>query len=66
MAKKDCKNCVNCTSLHGFMCTCHYSYDEVIDGQSYHTQVGQDVHRSKANKCEYYNKQYDRSEVFVL
>lgn len=59
----DCKNCYNCDSIRGFMCTCHYSYEE--DG--YHVQVGQDVHRSRANKCEFYTtEKYKRDEVFVL
>ena len=61
--KKDCANCVNCDSLHGFMATCHYSYDD--DG--YHHQVGQDVHRKYARNCEFYTEEkYDRDEVFVL
>lgn len=61
--EKDCKNCVNCCSIHGFMCTCRYSYD---DGH-YHIQVGQDVNRKRANKCGFYTtKQYDRDEFFVL
>ena len=28
MTGRDCKNCVNCDFTRGFMCTCHYSYDE--------------------------------------
>ena len=60
---RDCADCVNCDFLWGFMCTCHYSYDK--DG--YHHQVGQDVHRSKANKCEYYTtEKYNRDEIFAL
>ena len=60
---KDCKNCVNCDSLHGFMCTCHYSYN---DDEGHH-QVGQDVHRKTANKCDFYTEEkYDRDEMFVL
>lgn len=59
----DCKNCVNCDSVRGFMCTCHYSYD-TDDG---HVQVGQDVHRNHANKCEYYSEEYyERDSMFVL
>ena len=62
-AEKDCERCVNCDSLHGFMCTCRYSYDK--DG--YHYQVGQDVHRSRANKCEFYTEErYSRDLLFVL
>lgn len=64
---KDCKDCVNCDFLHGFMCTCHCSYDEIVDGVKYHVQTGQDVHRSHANKCEHYTTQkYNRDEVFIL
>ena len=60
---KDCKDCFNCCSIHGFMCTCRYSYDTDIG----HVQVGQDVHRARANKCAYYTvKKYDRDEYFVL
>jgi len=59
----DCKNCVNCDSLHGFMCTCHYSYDD----EKGHHQVGQDVHRNRAIKCEFYSEtDYGRDEMFVL
>lgn len=61
--EKDCKDCVNCDSLHGFMCTCHYSYDE----GNKHIQVGQDIHRSAANKCKHYTtEKYDRDLFFVL
>lgn len=60
---KDCERCVNCDFTWGFMCTCHYSYDK--DG--HHYQVGQDVHRSRASKCEFYTEErYDRDEMFVL
>ena len=55
MIGRDCKKCVNCDFTRGFMCTCHYSYDEMQDGTMFHVQVGQDVHRSRANKCEYYS-----------
>lgn len=61
--KKDCKNCVNCDFIWGFMCTCHYSYDD----EKGHYQVGQDVHRSNANKCDYYTEsQYKKDEIFVM
>lgn len=61
--KRDCKDCVNCDSLRGFMVTCHYSYNE----DRYHVQVGQDVHRSKAKKCDFYTQEsYNRDEFFVL
>jgi len=61
--EKDCIDCVNCDFVWGFMCTCRYSYDE--DG--YHVQVGQDVHRGKAQKCKHYTtKSYDRDEFFIL
>ena len=33
MTGRDCKNCVNCDLTRGFMCTCHYSYDETQDGK---------------------------------
>ena len=67
MTGRDCKNCVNCDFTRGFMCTCHYSYDETQDGKMYHVQVGQDVHRSKSNKCEYYSEEeYNRDTIFVL
>lgn len=64
---RDCKECVNCCSVHGFMCTCRYSYD---DGK-YHHQVGQDVHRAKANTCAYYKykkpgENPERKEIFPL
>ena len=66
MSKK-CTDCVNCDSVRGFICTCHYSYDEERGGVKYHVQCGQDVHISKANKCNYYSEQaYDRDEMFVL
>ena len=61
--KKDCKDCVNCDFTKGFMCTCHYSYDD----DKYHYQVGQDIHRGTAEKCDYYTtEKYNRDEVFVL
>lgn len=64
---RDCKNCVNCTYVWGFMCTCHVSYDEERDGIMWHVQNGKDVHRKYANKCPHYSEeQYDRDEVFVL
>ena len=67
MTGRDCKNCVNCDFTRGFMCTCHYSYDEMQDGTMFHVQVGKDVHRSRANKCEYYSeKEYERDEIFVF
>ena len=60
---KDCKDCVNCDDVRGFMCTCHYSYNDEIG----HHQVGQDVHRASAGKCEHYTtEKYDRDAVFVL
>lgn len=60
---KDCKNCVNCDFVWGFMCTCRYSYDK--DGR--HHQVGKDVHRGTACKCEHYTtEKYDRDKMFVL
>ena len=63
MTGRDCKNCVNCDFTRGFMCTCHYSYDTETE----HIQVGQDVHRNRANKCEYYSEEeYERDEIFVL
>ena len=61
--RKDCNNCVNCDFVRGFMSTCHYSYDT----ETGHIQVGQDVHRSHANKCEHYmDKPYKRDTIFVL
>jgi len=63
MRNKDCKDCVNCDSLHGFMATCHYSYDT----RESHVQVGQDIHRNHANHCEYYTTTfYNRDKIFVL
>ena len=59
----DCKNCVNCDFVWGFMCTCHYSYND----EEGHHQVGQDVPRKRADKCEHYTEEkYDRDEMFVL
>ena len=67
MTGRDCKNCVNCDFIKGFMCTCRYSYDEMQDGTMFHVQVGKDVHRSRANKCEYYSEEeYERNEIFVF
>ena len=64
---KKCTDCVNCDSVHGFMITCHYSYDTVKYGVKCHVQHGQDVHVSRANKCDHYSEQqYDRDEMFVL
>jgi hypothetical protein len=37
------------------------------NGKMYHVQVGQDVHRNRANKCEYYSEEeYKRDEIFVF
>lgn len=59
----DCKNCMNCDFIWGFMCTCHYSYND----EEGHHQVGQDVPRKRADKCERYTEEkYDRDEMFVL
>jgi len=59
----DCKNCMNCDFIWGFMCTCHYSYND----EEGHHQVGQDVPRKRADKCEQYTEEkYDRDEMFVL
>ena len=59
----DCKNCMNCDFVWGFMCTCHYSYND----EEGHHQVGQDVPRKRADKCEHYTEErYDRDEMFVL
>ena len=66
--KRDCKDCVNCDFIRGFMCTCHRSYDETrADGSKWHVQVGEDCHRNRANKCEHYSTQeYNRDKIFVL
>lgn len=59
----DCKDCMNCDSIWGFMCTCHYSYND----EEGHHQIGQDVPRKRAEKCEHYTEEkYDRDEMFVL
>ncbi len=64
---KKCTDCVNCDAIRGFMVTCHYSYDTEKDGVKWHVQCGQDVHYSRANKCEYYTEQsYDKDEMFVI
>lgn len=61
--KKDCTECTNCDYIRGFMCSCRYSYDK--DGMHY--QVGQDVPRTSANKCEFYTtKKGNRDKFFVL
>lgn len=60
--KKDCKNCNNCDFVRGFMCTCHYSYDTETE----HVEVGQDVHRSHANKCDYYTEEKKERGMFIL
>ena len=64
---RDCKYCINCDSLRGFMCNCRYSEDKEIDGVMWHIQHGQFVHRNEANKCDHYSiTDYGRDEVFVL
>ena len=61
--KRDCKDCVNCDFIWGFMATCHYSYDD----EKGHYQVGQDVNRGRADKCEHYTtEKYDRDTFFAL
>ena len=63
MKGKDCADCVNCDVVRGFMVTCRYSYD---DG-NYHHQVGQDVHRKKAQNCDFYTtEKYNRDSFFAL
>lgn len=63
MRNKDCKDCINCDGLRGFMAICHYSYDT----EEGHVQVGQDVHRNHANKCGYYTTEpYHWDKIFVL
>ena len=60
---KDCKDCVNCDSIRGFICTCRYSYED----NTGHCQVGQRVNRKTAERCEHYSDEpYDRDEVFVI
>lgn len=60
---KDCKDCKNCCSLHGFMCNCRYSYND----ERGHHQVGQFVRRQSADKCKHYTtKEYNRDKLFVL
>ena len=57
---KDCKDCINCDSIRGFMCNCRYSYDD----NAGHYQIGQCVNRKTAERCEHYaDKPYDRDEV---
>ena len=59
----DCANCTNCDFIRGFMCTCHYSYDT----ETSHIQVGQDVHRNHAAKCDHYTDQsYNRDTIFII
>lgn len=65
--KLRCTNCVNCDCVRGFMCNCHCSYDEEIDGVKYHVQRGQYVHVNHANKFEHYAEEpYDRDKFFIL
>lgn len=61
---KDCKDCVNCDFIRGFMCSCHYSYNT----KDSHIQVGQDnVNRKRANKCDFYTtEKYDRDKFWAL
>ena len=67
MKAKKCTDCVNCDAVHGFIVTCRCSYDEERDGHLWHIQCGQDVHYSRANKCDHYSeKPYGRDEMFVL
>lgn len=63
---KDCKNCFNCDSLHGFMATCRRSYYEEREGTLWHVQHGEDVHRTRANKCEHYTEEEYERGTFVL
>ena len=54
---KDCKNCMNCAGVHGFMCTCntekHYTAE---DGTPMVCYSVADVSRKKANKCDEYDE----------
>lgn len=65
---RTCKDCANCDSVRGFMCTCRYSCDIADEsGQVWHRQVGQDVNIKRANKCEQYREApYERDKSFVL
>lgn len=64
---KDCKNCSNCDRVWGFMCTCHYSYVETnIYGKGHYVQVGQDVNRKRANKCDYYTEHRDSERLIIF
>lgn len=65
--EKDCKTCINCDSLHGFMCNCHYNEDKQIDGVWWHIQHGQYVPRKTATKCDFYSEEdYGRDEFFII
>lgn len=68
MSGKKCTDCVNCDSVRGFMCTCHYSYNKVDEnGHKWHVQCGRDSNIHHANKCEHFTEvSYDRDEAFVL
>lgn len=60
---KDCRKCKNCDHIRGFICICHYSYDD----DKGHYQVGQVVHRSRANICDKFTEQaYDRDKIFII
>ena len=65
---KDCKDCFNCDAIHGFMCSCRYSYNYTDeDGQKWHCQCGHTGHRKEAEKCEFYTeKPYERDVFFAL
>lgn len=64
---RDCKECVNCTYVRGFMCTCNVSYDEEREDGKWHIQEGKYCHRNTANKCEHYTTEmYDRDKIFVI
>lgn len=67
MSGRKCTNCINCDSVHGFLCTCHCSYNTVDEnGHKWHVQSGADHNILYANKCEHYTEEpYDRDAVFV-
>ena len=58
---RDCKDCGNCDSLHGFMATCRLSKKN----ENYIEYIGKDIHRKTAEKCEdYTTKKRDPGIIF--
>lgn len=54
---KDCKNCMNCQYLRGFMAECFYErHYNAEDGTPMVCYTNQVINRKNAEKCEYYDE----------